>query len=289
MELALVSLISCLFFLFIVPYINLTNDYFTKKSKDKREDNLHEDKILKIQRETEEEEEKAKREIAIEIVREQKGRNQQVDELKKSIEILEQDLSSERSKSLELLDLHSQESQKFSDQIKNLIESNKKLEIKSLNEIQNNYGIIDQKNEEIHVLQRDYNNYKMQLENEKKLNIKLGQDQEKLLKNQEILAIQNSNFKEKNDNLINDLIEKDFIISRMKYPGTKVLKIGNKNILEYFNVVGQIKYYDFENKIIMSYSDIISLLTMGNEIIDNTNNVILNRALTSFEEYNTSK
>lgn len=101
-------LISCLFFLFIVPYINLTNDFFTKKSKDKRESTLHDDKILKIQRETKEEEEKAKREIAIEIVREQKGRNQQAEDLRKNIEDLESDLSAERNRFQQFNNEHSQ-------------------------------------------------------------------------------------------------------------------------------------------------------------------------------------
>lgn len=113
-------LASSLFFLFLVPYINLGNESFIKKSKNEREKSLHDDKILRIQRETLEEEEKAKREIQIEIVREQKGRNQQAEELREQITILESDLNREFSEKTEILKKHSDEITKLNSLNKNL-------------------------------------------------------------------------------------------------------------------------------------------------------------------------
>lgn len=282
-------LFSCLFFLFIVPYINLTNDFFTKKSKEKREDNLHSDKILKIQRETEEEEEKAKREIAIEIVREQKGRNQQIDDLRKSIEIIEKDLSLERTKNIELLDSKSKDSEKFSEQMINLNESRKKLENKFREEMDLKNSNIDEKNEEIHILQRNFSTSQNQLENERELNRKSKEDQSNLLKEKRKVEELNLSYDHKINSLSDELNEKNFLISRMKDPTTKVIKIGNRNILEYFNVASQITYYDFEKRNKIPYSEIISLMSKDNKIINITNNVILGRALDSFENYNINK
>lgn len=111
-------LASTFIFLFLVPYINLINEWFVKKSKIDREKRLHDDQILLIKRETEIEEKKAEKEIAVEIVRKQENKNLEIENLRSTIAELEKILSSERTRSNEQLQILHNE----------ISESSKKLE-----------------------------------------------------------------------------------------------------------------------------------------------------------------
>lgn len=95
-DLLLYPLSSTVIFLFVVPYINLGNEWFIKKSKTDREKRLHEDQILMIERDTRIAEKQAEKEIAVEIVRKQNNKNLEITALQEKIILLEEAAMSER-------------------------------------------------------------------------------------------------------------------------------------------------------------------------------------------------
>lgn len=101
-------LLSSLFYLLIVPYVNLWTDKFVKKSKKQRELEIHENDKIKIQRETEIAKENVLKEIAVSQEREKGSHNRFVEELQGKIKILEDDLSAERTNNLEIVKSNSE-------------------------------------------------------------------------------------------------------------------------------------------------------------------------------------